>query len=78
MSGEDPYRMIQPQDLISLMGDWKVYLKTAQSYQDDEFDRHERTGRPLGDEKFIEKAERFLHRDLKKKKPGPKRHDDEN
>jgi len=35
-------------------------------------EQHERTGRPLGDDGFIEKAERLLHRALKKKKPGPK------
>jgi len=38
----------------------------------EEFERHERTGRPLGDESFIEFAEKLLDRDLKKKKPGPK------
>ncbi len=33
---------------------------------------HERTGRPLGSESFIEKASKILGRDLKLKKPGPK------
>jgi len=55
-----------------LTGDWKTYLKEAQSNAVDEFEKHERTGRPLGDESFIEKAERLLQRELKKKKPGPK------
>jgi hypothetical protein len=41
-------------------------------YEDIEFDRHERTGRPLNAERFIEKAEQLLCRDLKKKRPGPK------
>jgi len=36
-----------------------------------EFEQHGRTGRPLGSERFIEKAERLLQRDLKKKKTGP-------
>jgi hypothetical protein len=32
-----------------------------------------RTGRPLGDLKFIEKLEKITGRLLRKKKPGPKR-----
>jgi len=36
------------------------------------FCRHERTGRPLGDEAFITKLEQLCHRDLTPKKPGPK------
>ncbi len=47
-------------------------LKDAQAYPGNEFEHHELTGRPLGDEGFIEKAKRLLHRALKKKKPGPK------
>ncbi len=37
-----------------------------------EFEGHEKTGRPFGTERFIEKAETLLNRELKKKKPGPK------
>lgn len=70
--GNDPDGIIRPEKLLSLTGDWKAYLKVAQAYQDKEFEQHERTGRPLGDETFIEKAERLLNRGLKKKKPGPK------
>ncbi len=78
LSGIDPDGIIRPEKLLSLTGDWKAYLTAAQAYQDNDFERHERTGRPLGDEKFIEKAERLLNRDLKKKKPGPKKQDDNN
>ena len=34
--------------------------------------RHERTGRPLGSEKFIAKLERIAGRLLRRQKPGPK------
>jgi hypothetical protein len=37
-----------------------------------EFEGHEKTGRPLGKERFIEKAKTLLSRELKKKKTGPK------
>ena len=38
----------------------------------EEFEAHERTGRPLGDEAFIERASEKLGWDFKRKKPGPK------
>ncbi len=38
-----------------------------------EFEEHERTGRPLGNEVFI--AEELFKPDLKKKKPRPKSRD---
>jgi putative transposase len=36
------------------------------------FRKHERTGRPIGDDAFIERLESLLDRELKPKKPGPK------
>jgi hypothetical protein len=58
--------------LVALTGDWKTYLKSAQGRPEKEFERHESTGRPPGGESFIEKAERLLRRDLKKKNPVPR------
>jgi putative transposase len=34
--------------------------------------RHERTGRPLGSESFVDGLERALSRRLHKQKPGPR------
>jgi putative transposase len=46
-------------------------------YLDDEdleiFRKHERTGRPLGDEDFVSKLEKICKRELAKKKTGPKK-----
>ena len=72
LTGKDKQGIIQPEKLLKLTGDWKTYLKEAQSFQSKEFEQHERTGRPLGTDRFIERAERLLNRELKKKKPGPK------
>ncbi|GMQ92178.1 MAG: transposase [Gammaproteobacteria bacterium] len=72
LAGKDTQGIIQTEKLLSLAGDWKTYLKEAQGTLGNEFEQHERTGRPLGEESFIEKAERLLQRNLKKKKPGPK------
>ncbi len=72
LSGIDKQGVIQPKGLHALTGDWKDYLRQEGKHRHIEFERHERTGRPLGKDKFIEKAERLLGRELKKKKPGPK------
>ncbi len=64
--------IVAAQPLLDLVGDWKNYLKEMRSIDLQEMERHERTGRPLGNERFVELAERLLGRDLKKKKPGPK------
>jgi len=37
---------------------------------------HERTGRPLGGESFMERVSSLVGRELGKQKPGPKRKDD--
>ena len=42
------------------------------NHTDTEFEQDEKTGRPPGGDRFIEKAEKLLNRELKKKKPGPK------
>ena len=73
LEGKDSTGIIRPEKLLALTGNWEAYLKEAQSDTDNEFEKHERTGRPLGNESFIEKAEQLLQRDLKKKKPGPKK-----
>jgi putative transposase len=35
--------------------------------------KHERTGRPLGEDGFVETLETVLNRKLKRRKPGPKK-----
>jgi putative transposase len=35
--------------------------------------KHERTGRPLGEDSFVDRVERLLDRRLKPRRPGPKR-----
>ncbi len=55
---------------------WNEFL----SYDVDEiemevFRKHERTGRPLGGDSFVGRLEEMLGRNLKFKKPGPKKKD---
>lgn len=42
----------------------------------EELRKHERTGRPLGSERFVKKLERTLDRILHKQKPGRKKGDE--
>ncbi|MFC1546380.1 hypothetical protein ACFL4O_01525 [bacterium] len=52
---------------------WLEYLEIGtKASEEEEFDKHTSTGRPLGRNKFIEGIERKLGIVVKKKKPGPK------
>ncbi len=51
--------------------DWSAYLQEEEKEEDlDIFRKHERTGRPLGDEDFITRIEEITGRILRKKKAG--------
>ncbi len=72
LSGVGPLKIVDAGKLLEICGDWKQYLKQSFKEPGDEFIRHSSTGRPLGSETFIQKAEKLLNRNLQKKKPGPK------
>ena len=78
MSGSDKLGLVNTDKMLSIVSDWKSYLLAAQNQSIEDFAKHERTGRPLGSDSFIEMAESLLARDLKKKKPGPKVLDGDN
>ena len=66
-------KLVSVSPLLELIPDWKEFLKSglqAKEYQ--KLRRHERTGRPLGNDLFIDKLEVLLGRQLRKKKTGPK------
>ncbi len=77
ISGQDN-TLVKVTPLIEIVGDWREFLagninqKTAEVIR-----HHERIGRPLGSEAFIEQLEVKLGRSLRKRKPGPKRKDSE-
>jgi len=59
--------------LLEMVGDWAKFL--SKSLTDDEVMKirlHSRTGRPLGNEGFVEELEWKLGRTLQRQKPGPK------
>ena len=60
-------------DSPDLTDDWAAYLASGIPDADNDLvEQHLRTGRPLGDEAFIDRAERKLGRTLRRQKPGPK------
>jgi len=59
--------------LLDLVPDWQAFLRDGLKEDDAAaLRKHERTGRPLGGEAFIDRIEGMLGRDLKLKKRGPK------
>jgi putative transposase len=67
-------RLVKVKPLLDMFGDWREFLSMGlTSKEADKFRSHERTGRPLGDDRFISSLEERLGRDLRPRKPGPKR-----
>jgi len=72
LAGRDDL-LVKAAPLLEIVGDWRTFLSepigeaTGQKLR-----RHERTGRPLGDESFLAKLGGLLNRVLKPGKPGRK------
>lgn len=65
--------LVQVEPLLEMAGNWQDFLDTAISQQEMEALRsHERTGRPLGNDRFLTRLEKMLERALKRMTPGPK------
>ena len=67
MIDRDP--LVQQSQWFGSPDDWKEYLK-EESHDLERFRAHFRTGRPLGDDRFLRKAEAITKRELSPKKPG--------
>lgn len=59
--------------LLELVDDWSDFLKLSSESELDFLRSHERTGRPLGSDGFVEHLEQQLGRILRPQKPGPKK-----
>ncbi len=78
ISGQDD-TLVKVQPLIEIAGDWRGVLSgDINKNSADVIRHHERIGRPLGSETFIENLEVKLGRPLRKKKPGPRKVHPEN
>ena len=65
--------------LLELMSDWRSFIEEDITGEEIERYRlHERTGRPLGDEAFVERMEKVVCRVLRRRKPRPRKKDTNN
>jgi len=65
--------LVKVAPLLEMVGDWRVFLDSDEEIDKDRLRQHERTGRPLGRESFVEGLEADLNRELRPRKPGPKK-----
>ena len=72
LAGKDD-QLVKVAPLLEMAGDWRLFLAGAgDDEQINDLRKHERTGRPLGPEAFLDRLESALDRPLKRGKPGPK------
>jgi len=76
MKGKDDL-LVKTKPLLEIVNKpWEDFLSVdAQELEIALFRKHERTGRPLGTDSFIERMEHLLSRRLKPQKPGSKKED---
>ena len=73
LEGQDDI-LVRVHPMLDEIGDWEGCLALGVDEKEAALmRRHERTGRPLGSEGFIDKLEKQLRRILGQKKRGPKR-----
>jgi len=75
LEGKDD-ALVKVAPMLELVPDWAELLSSGDQALFDEVRMHERTGRPLGSDGFMAKMSSIAGRDLGKKKPGPKRSED--
>jgi putative transposase len=63
--------LVRTAPLLKMIGDWRRFLAGDEAEETlDALRHHGRTGRPLGDERFLARAERILDRPLRPGRPG--------
>lgn len=65
--------LVKAAPLLEMAGDWRGFLADVDDEEREKLRRHERTGRALGDEAFLDTLERLLQRTIKPQKAGRKR-----
>jgi putative transposase len=65
--------LVKVSPLLEIVGDWQRFLSDADDEDAALIRRHERTGRALGDDSFLESLEKSLMRTVKPLKAGRKR-----
>ena len=72
LAGRDD-SLVSVAPMLQRISDWRRYLQTSGTESTlDNLHEHSRTGRPLGDDRFIEQLEQLTRRPLKRRRPGPR------
>jgi putative transposase len=72
LSGKDD-SLVKVAPILEKSIDWGTYLNEKESKDfKQRYEKHQRTGRPLGDGSFVERLGKITFRDLRLKKPGRK------
>ncbi|MFH0783658.1 MAG: transposase [Pseudomonadota bacterium] len=65
--------LVKVSPLLQRVGDWKLFLRDTNEEDANLIRRHERTGRALGSDPFLESLELSLMRPMKRRKAGRKK-----
>jgi putative transposase len=72
LNGKDD-SLVRVAPLLQLVGEWKAFLSDIDDREAEKIRCHERTGRALGSESFLDSLESLLHRIVKPRKAGRKK-----
>ena len=75
LEGKDDV-LVKVKPMLDRVSHWDELLASGDQALFDDVRMHERTGRPLGEDSFVMKLSAIVGRELGKKKPGPKRNED--
>jgi putative transposase len=62
--------VVTMEQLLTQVDDWQAFITASHGGYDELFLRHERSGRPSGDERFVEQVSKLIGRNLVPKKLG--------
>lgn len=65
--------LVKVRPLLDMVSDWNTLLRSGDGDLDEAFRLHQRTGRPLGSNRFIHQLSTLTGRNLQRRKPGRKR-----
>lgn len=72
LAGNDD-ALLSGKPMLQRISNWRRYLQSSVAESTlEKLHQHSRTGRLLGDDRFVEKLELLTQRSLKRRKPGPK------
>jgi putative transposase len=65
--------LVQAAPLLNIIQDWdRLLASRTPNREQDRIKKHSNTGRPLGDDRFLETVEKLTGREIRPRKPGPK------